>query len=438
MQQTQLETLEKLERRVNFTVSEEDIEKAMDARLKRIARTAKISGFRPGKAPLKIVAQHYGHAVHEEAMNEVVKRVFTEAVQAHNLRIAGVPQFEAKAPTTQGEIAFSAKFEVFPEIGQFSLTDLKIEKPVLDVTGEEVDKTIEILRKQRLRYEDVTRKSKAKDRIIIDFTGKIDGVAFSGGSAENYAFVIDEKQMLPEFEEAAKGLKTGEEKTFDLAFPEDYHGKEVAGKTAQFTIVVKNVAAPILPEIDAEFAKSLGVADGNVEKMRQEIQQNIEREVKMRLRANTLNKVTEALLEAIPLDLPQSLVAQEMDTIIKAMLENLKSRGLDPSSAPFPADIGEKVKKQAESRVHLTLLLTELVRAHQLETKPEQVKAIVQNLAESYENPAEVVQWYYESQERLSQVRQMALEDNVVAYVLSQAKVTEEKIAFESLMETHA
>lgn len=438
MQQTQLETLEQLERRLNFTVLATDIQKAVDGRLKRLARTAKISGFRPGKAPLKIVAQHYGHTAQEEAMNEVVKQAFNNALLTHQLKIAGPPQFEAQPSSTEGEIMFSAKFEVFPEIGEFSFADLTIEKPILEITDAEVDKTLEVLLKQRIHYEDVKRKSKEKDRVVIDFKGEIDGVVFPGGSAENHGFVLGENQMLPEFEAAVKGLKTGEEKTFDLTFPADYHGKDVAGKTAQFTILVKNVAAPILPEIDAEFAKSLGIIDGDVEKMRQEIRQNIEREVKARLRATTFNRVTEALREKASFDVPKSLVAQEMQVLIGAMLENLQARGIDPNKAPFPAGVEEKIKKQAQDRVHLGLLLAELVRSHHLEAKPEQVKALIQNLAESYENPDEVVKWYYDSQERLAQIHQMAIEDNLVAHVLSKANVKESKVSFESLMEIAA
>jgi trigger factor len=434
--QAQLEILEKLERRLNFTVPQTDIQQAVEGKLKRIARTAKISGFRPGKAPLKIVAQHYGAAAHEEALNEVVKKSFAEALKEQQLRIAGYPRFEAK-PAESDEVKFSALFEVFPEIQAIDLSTLHVEKPLLAVSEAEVDKTIEVLRKQRVRYEHVSREATITDRVIIDFKGEIDGVAFAGGSAENYAFVIGDKQMLPAFEEAVIGLKEGEEKTFDLTFPDDYHGKEVAGKTAQFTLVVKNVAAAILPEVDAELAKSLGVEDGDVEKMRAEIRKNIEREVRFRLRARTLKNVMDALIAATPIDLPMALVSTELQNVIQSTFESLKSRGVDPTTAPFPPEFGEKMKQQAENRVHLSLIMGELVRLHQLDAKPEQIKAIVNDFAESYENPAEVVQWYFESQERLAGPQNMALEDNIVEHVLSHAKVTEQPISFESLMETN-
>lgn len=435
MQAAQLETLEGLGRRLNFSVLAADIEKAVMVSLKKIARTAKISGFRPGKAPLNMIAQRYGHSAQEEAINELARRAFVEAVQEQKLRIAGQPRLEVIGNEENGDFSFSAHFEVFPDIGEIDLAGVDVEKPVLEVGEDEVEKTLDILCKQRTRYEDVSRKAKAKDRIIVDFTGTIEGQSFAGGSAQNYGFVIGDNKMLPEFEAAAKGLKTEEEKVFDLTFPEDYHGKDVAGKTAQFTIKVKNVAGPIVPKIDADFAISLGVADGDIEKMRQEIRQNIAREVRMRLRTQTIQNVTNALREAKPIDLPEALVNQEMNHVIQTTLDNLKAQGVDPSQAPFPPDMGARIKKEAENRVHLSLLMNELVRAHQLEPKPEQIKAIVAELAQSYEDPSEVEQWYYSNQERLAQVRQMALEDNVVACVLAAAKVTEKKMSFDSLME---
>ena len=435
--QAQLETLERLERRLNFTVPQADIQQAVDTKLKRIARTAKISGFRPGKAPLKIIAQHYGHTAHEEALSEVVQKSFAEAVKEQKLRIAGYPRFEAKPSENSAEVAFSALFEVFPDIQSIELSQLKIEKPMLTVSDAEVDKTIDVLRKQRVRYEHITRSATTNDRVIIDFKGEIDGVAFAGGSAENYAFVIGEKQMLPEFEEAVKGMQEGEDKIFELTFPEDYHGKEVAGKTAQFTVTVKSVAAAILPEVDAQLAKSLGIADGDIEKMRAEIRKNIEREVRFRLRARTLKNVMDALIAATPIDLPSTLVSTELQNVIKSTFDSLKSRGIDPNNAPFPAEMGEKMKQQAENRVHISLVMGELARHHNLEVKPDQVKAIVNDFAESYENPAEVVQWYFDSQERLAGPQNMALEDNVIEHVLTNAEVVEKAISFESLMETN-
>lgn len=434
--QAQLETLERLERRLNFIVPQADIQQVVDAKLKRIARTAKISGFRPGKAPLKVIAQHYGHSAHEEALNEVVQKNFAEAVHEQSLRIAGYPRFEAKPSANKEEVAFSAQFEVFPDVPQADLSALEIEKPALTVSEAEIDKTLEILRKQRVRYEHVEREAKAEDRVIIDFKGEIDGVAFPGGSAENYAFVLGNGQMLPEFEAAVTGMKEGEEKTFDLPFPEDYHGKDVAGKTAQFHITLKNVAEAVLPEVNAEFATSLGIEDGDVEKMRAEMRKNIEREVRMRLRARTLKNVMDALVAATPVDLPNALVAAEMQNLMQSTFESLKSRGIDPNNAPFPPNMGEMMKKQAENRVHLSLIIGELVRQHKLEAGADKVKALVNDLAESYEDPAEVVRWYYESQERLAGVQNMALEDSVVDFVLSRAKATEKEIAFESLMET--
>ncbi|WP_374351930.1 trigger factor, partial [Chitinimonas sp.] len=265
--QAQLETLGQLERRLDFAIPATDIQNAVDSRLKRVARTARIQGFRPGKAPMKIVAQNYGAQVHEEVMGEQVQAAFANAVQAQQLRVAGYPRFEGK-PSGDGSFSFSATFEVYPEVVVGDLSAKEIERPLLTVSDAEVEKTIEILRKQRTKFERVERAAEKGDRIIVDFKGTIDGEAFAGGSSDNFAFQVGEGQMLAEFDTAVLGMKEDESKTFDLAFPADYHGKDVAGKTAQFTVTVKNVAAAVLPEINADFARALGIEDGDIEKLR--------------------------------------------------------------------------------------------------------------------------------------------------------------------------
>lgn len=430
--QAQLETLSQLERRLTISVPREEIGKKVDARLQRLAKSAKIDGFRPGKAPLNIVAKHYGFRVQEEVLGETVEQSFGEAVEAQKLRVAGYPRFEPKEGEADSDnFEFSAVFEVFPEVSIGDLSAVEVEKPLLDVSEAEIDKTVDILRRQRTRYERVERAAAAGDRVIIDFKGTIDGEAFQGGTADNYAFVLGNGQMLPDFETGITGMKEGETKAVSVSFPADYHGKDVAGKTASFDISVKNVAAALLPEVNEEFAKSLGIADGDVAKMRAEVRANLEREVKHRLKSRAKESAMSAIIAATPLELPKSLVALEAGRLIEGAQADLKARGIDPKMIPFSADMFEA---QAQRRVHLGLALSELVAANKLTAKPEQIKTIVEELAQNYEDPAEVVAWYYADKQRLASAENMALEDNVVEFVQARAKVVEKQVAFDELM----
>jgi len=274
-----VETLSNLERRVSMTLPTKDIEREIDERLKKLARNIKMPGFRPGKVPLKLVAQTYGPQVRSEVLSDAVQKAFSEAVKEANLRVAGFPRIEKKDGADTAALEFSATFEIYPEVKLGDLAGVTIERPQVSVDDAAVDKTVAILRKQRTRYVAVERPAKEGDRLTVDFAGTIDGEPFAGGSAENFVFTIGERRMLPEFESAASGMKPGETKTFELTFPADYHGKEVAGKGATFQLTVKAIEEPQLPEVDAAFAKSLGVADGDVEKMRSEIRANVERQL---------------------------------------------------------------------------------------------------------------------------------------------------------------
>ncbi|QDQ26019.1 trigger factor [Chitinimonas arctica] len=428
--QAQLETLGQLERRLDFAIPSADIETAVDARLKKVARNARIQGFRPGKAPMKLVAANYGMQVREEVLGEQVQSAFAKAVQAQALRVAGFPRFEGK-PAEGDAFNFSATFEVYPEVVVGDLSGKEIERPVLAVTDAEVDKTIEILRKQRTRFDRVERAAEKGDRVIVDFKGTIDGVAFAGGSSENYAFQAGEGQMLPEFDSAVLGMKEGDSKTFDLSFPAEYQGKEVAGKTAQFEVSVKNVAGAQVPELDSEFAKLLGIADGDVAKLRAEIRKNVEREVKRRLTARAKEAVMQALLEVSPIEVPRALIGQEIGRLVENAKQEMQQRGFDPKDMPFPQELFEE---QAKRRVSLGLILAEVVRANGLQAKPEQITAIVEEFAESYEHPEDVVKWYYASRDRLEGPEALALEDNVVEFVFAKAKTVEKQLAFDELM----
>ncbi len=430
--QAQLETLGALERRLSFSVPRDQINQEVSARLKRVAKTARVDGFRPGKAPMSIVSQQYGFRVQEEVMGETVERSFGAAVQEQKLSVAGYPRFEPKEGASgEGDFEFVATFEVYPDVVVGSLDGVEIEKPVLDVSDAEIDKTLDILRRQRTRYERVERAAADEDRVIIDFKGTIDGEPFEGGSSDNYAFLLGKGQMLPEFEAGIRGMKEDETKNVEVNFPADYHGKDVAGKTAVFAITLKNVAQSILPEVNAEFAKSLGIEDGDIAKMRAEVKSNLEREVRFRLKARAKESVMSALIDSTPLELPKSLVGLEIGRLAESAQADLKQRGIDPKLVPFSPQMFEA---QARRRVHLGLVLAEVVKANGLEAKPEQVKAIIEDLAQNYEDPADVVGWYYEQRERLAGPESMALEDNVVAFVQSKGKTVEKTVTFEELM----
>lgn len=432
--QVQLETLGALERRLDIALPLADIDAEVKKRLGRVARTAKVAGFRPGKAPLKIVEQNYGASVREEVLGEQVQIGFSRAVAEQSLRVAGYPRFEPVAAegASADHFKFSALFEVYPEVKIGDVAGQELEKAVCEVTEAEIDKTIDILRKQRTRFNRVERAAANGDRVIIDFKGVIDGEAFAGGSSENFPFVLGQGQMLPEFETGVIGLKEGESRDVEVSFPDDYHGKEVAGKKAVFTISVKNVAEAVLPELDDAFAKALGIVDGDVAKMRAEIEKNVKREVVRRLAARNKEAVMEALISVSELDLPQSLVQVEIGRLMQQAQEDFARRGLDTKSMPqLPPEL---FKDQAERRVKLGLILSELVKANELKATAEQVKARVEEFADSYEHPAEVVKWYYESPERLDGPESMVLEDNVVEFVFGKAKVTEKAVSFDELM----
>ncbi|HJV50147.1 MAG TPA: trigger factor [Noviherbaspirillum sp.] len=441
---TAVETLDKLERRITIKLPVADVQAEVEKRLKVRARTAKAPGFRPGKVPMKMVAQQYGYQVETEVLNDKVGRAFSEAASENNLRVAGYPKIEPKTgeDVGEGEVVFDATFEVYPEVKIGDLSGVEVEKVTSAVTDAEIDKTIDILRKQRVHYHakgeqgahgdgGADQSAQNGDRVTLDFVGKIDGVEFPGGKAEDFPFVLGEGRMLPEFEAAAIGMKAGESKTFPLAFPADYHGKDVAGKTAEFTITIKQVEWAHLPEVDAEFAKSLGIADGDLAKMRSDIRQNLEREVNNRVKAKTKDSVMNALIQVSELDVPKALIEQDVDRLIDMARQDMAQRGMKVSDMPFPREL---FTAQAERRVRLGLILAEVVKANKLEATPEQVKAQVEDFAQSYEDPQQVLKYYYADRRRLGEVEALVLEENVVNYVLGKAKVNEKSVSFDELM----
>ena len=426
-----VETLSALERRVSMSLPAKDIEREIDDRLKKLARNIKMPGFRPGKVPLKLVAQTYGPQVRSEVLSDAVQKAFSDAVKEANLRVAGFPRIEKKDGADAAALEFSATFEIYPEVKVGDLADVTIERPQVSVDDAALDKTVAILRKQRTRYVAVERPAKEGDRLTVDFAGTIEGEPFAGGSAENFVFTIGEHRMLPEFETAAQGMKPGETKSFELTFPADYHGKEVAGKRASFELTVKTIEEPQLPEVDAAFAKSLGVADGDVEKMRSEIRANVERETNKRIEARVKSQVLDALLAASPLELPKSLVQMEAQQLVERAQADLQARGVKPGQIPLDPAAFEATAKR---RVALGLIIGELARTENLQPKPAEVRAVVEQEAATYESPAEVVKWFYMQPQRLSEMEGVALEANVVKWVLGKAKVVDKPLAFDELM----
>lgn len=429
-----MKPLSGLERRVDLAISVADVEKEVQAQLKRVARTAKVPGFRPGKAPMAMLERSHGPSIRYDVINSQVGRAFEQAVEGAQLRVAGSPSLEPKTEgVDEGTLAFSATFEVYPEVAVPDLSALAVTRYETEVSDAEVNKTLDVLRKQRATYE--VREGRAAqddDRVILDFAGTIDGVPFEGGKAENFPFVLGQGRMLPEFEAAARGLKAGDTKVFPLSFPEDYQGKEVAGKTAEFTITIKEVAEAVLPAVDAEFAKSLGQADADVEKLKADIRSNIEREVKVRSQGRTKTSVMDSLVEAAKFDVPKALVDNDVQGRIAQAREELKQRGVpNADSMPMPAEV---FAAESERRVRLGLLVSELVKQAQLQAKPEQVRARIEEFAQNYEQPAQVVSYYLSDRQRRAEIEAIVLEDNVVAYVLEKAKVTDEKVPFDQLM----
>ncbi len=429
-----VETLEKLERKITLTVPVTAIQTEVDARLKKLARTVKMDGFRPGKVPMNVVAQRYGYSVQYEVLNDKVGEAFAQAANEAKVRVAGQPRITEKEGAPEGELNFDAIFEVYPDVKLADLSTIEIEKVTAEVSNEAIDKTVDILRKQRRTFAQRGLGDAAVDgdRVTIDFEGKIDGEPFAGGKAEDFQFLVGEGQMLKEFEDAVRGMKSGESKTFPLAFPADYHGKDVAGKTADFLVTVKKVEAAHLPEVNEALAKSLGIADGTVEGLRADIRKNLEREVKFRLLARNKSAAREALVAKAELDLPQSIVQSEVDRLKEGARADLKQRGIkDADKAPIPDDI---FRPQAEQRVRLGLVVAEVVKANDLHAKPEQIRAHIEELAASYERPEDVTRWYYSDNQRLAEVEAVVIESNVAEFVLSKAKVTDKAISFEELM----
>ncbi len=432
--QANLEQISTLERRINLAVPMQQIETEVSNRLRDIARNTKLDGFRRGKVPMSLVTKQYGGQIHQEVLGDAVQKSFMEAIQAHQLKVAGYPRIEPKTDATdKATIEFSATFEVYPEVTLGDVSAAKISRPVVTVSDADVDKTLDVLRKQRVQFNTVDRASQSGDLVTLDYIGKIDGAVFEGGEAKGFRVVLGEGRTLPEFETALVDVKAGENKSFDVTFPEGYQAKELAGKTATFEVSVTDIAAPKLPEVDAEFATSLGVADGDVQKMRAEIQANLEREVKNRIHARLKEQVMQAFLDSTKIEVPKSLLEMETQRLMQNALKDMQARGMNvnPNEVPLPADI---FTEQAMRRVSLGLILAEAVRINALTAKPEQINVLIQEFAQSYEDPQEVIKWHHQNPERMQEIESLALENNVVEWALERVQVEDQSISFDELM----
>ena len=429
-----VETLEKLERKITLTLPVGTIQSEVESRLKKLARTVKMDGFRPGKVPMNVVAQRYDYSVHHEVMNDKVGEAFATAANEAKLRVAGQPRISESAASPEGEMAFDAVFEVYPEVKIADLATAEVQKITAEVNDGAIDKTLEILRKQRRTFAQRAQDAAAQDgdRVTVDFEGKIDGEVFSGGKADDFQFIVGDGQMLKEFENATRGMKSGESKTFQLAFPAEYHGKDVAGKTADFMVTLKKVEAAHLPDVNEALAKSLGIADATVDGLRADIKKNLEREVKFRLLARNKQAVMDALVGKAELELPNTSVQAELNRLLEGARAELKQRGIkDADKAAIPDDV---FRPQAERRVRLGLVVAELVRSNNLQAKTEQIKAHIEELASSYEKPADVMRWYYSDNNRLAEVEAIVIENNVTDFVMAKATISEKSMSFDELM----
>jgi trigger factor len=421
-----------LERRIQLSVTMAEVDQEAQKRLARISKTVKMPGFRPGKVPMKVVAQTYGAQAQSEAIGDVVSRAYSHAVVEQKLRPAGPPSIEPVIDEKAADVLkFEAVIEVYPEIAVPDLSDIEIKKTSCEITDADLQRTLETLLKQRTSFSLVDRISQKGDQVTLDFRGEIDGVAFTGGTSENFTFVLGDGSMLKEFDEASVGMKVGDSKTFPLKFPDDYHGKDVAGKLALFTIKIRAVAEPKLPTLDADFARSMGIASGDVEQLKADVRKNLAREVTSRCKAKTKASVMDALNQKAGFTVPKALIDGESQRLAENARADMASRGMKVKDIPIPPEL---FNEQASKRVTLGLLVGEIVKTEKLQATEDQVKALVLDMASAYEKPEEFVNWFMGQPKQRAEAEAVVLEDNVVAWALSKAKVTENPMTVEGLM----
>jgi len=422
-----------LERNITVSIPVQHLEAEIQQRLKKLARTVKMQGFRPGHVPIKMVERHYGFQVRQEVVTDEVQQRFADAVKDQNYRVAGYPRFQP-VPASEGasNVEYTATFEVYPEIVVGDLSKFEVTRPQTQVTDADVAKTMDTLRKQRAKFNNVERAAQVGDLVNIDFEGLIAGQPFEGNKAANFTVILGEARMLPDFESSIAGMKTGETRTFPLTFPQDYN-EQLKGKTADFTVTVNQVAEPDLPPVDSEFAKALGVASGDVEQLKREVRENVEAEVTKRVKSTIKEQVMDALHQAAAFEVPRSLLDSEIQRMQQQAVEDLKQRGMTQQEVTLPPNL---FTDRAGRRIKVGLVVAELVKRNNLQARPEQVKALIEEHAQSFEQPEQLVRWYYADPARLAEVEALVMEDNVVEWALGQMGVVDEKTSFDDLMGT--
>lgn len=430
--QVSVESTGGLQRRMKVELPEDQINQAVESRLQNMTRTAKIKGFRQGKVPLKIVKQHYGKQIRQEVVGELIQSTFYQAISQEKLKPAGMPSIEDSADEAGKGFVYTASFEVYPEFAVKGLDGVAVEKPTAEISDADVDDMLETIRKQHIEWTGVERAAKQDDRVTVDFKGTIEGEAFEGGTGTDMQVEIGQGRMIAGFEEGIVGKNPGETFTLDLTFPEEYHAKDLAGKPVQFEISLKKVEEPVLPEADEAFAKKLGI-DGGMDKMREEIRDNMNREMTAAIANKTKEAVMNALLEANPIDIPQALIDEESRHMLEQMADNFAKQGMSREQVMGslqPAMFAD----QAKRRVGLGLILAEIVKVNDIKADEEKVTAKIASIAEPYDRPEEVVQWYRGDKQRMAEVESLVLEEQVVEWALQQANVTETASSFKELM----
>ncbi|MGC2165267.1 MAG: trigger factor [Gallionella sp.] len=429
---TSVETVSALKRKLNASIPQQAIRGVVSSRLRNIGRTAKIAGFRPGKVPEKIIEQHYGAKVQQEALSEALQKSFQEAAMSNNLRVAGNPQFELiTSDVYADQVEYSATFEVYPEVVMGDLSGKPVERLVYELTADDVATTITNMRKQRATYEKVGRPAQNEDQVRVDFIGRLNGEIFEGGEAKDLAVVLGIGRMLPDFEAAIVGMVANQTKEFDMTFPVDYHGKHVAGKKVTFVVTLNSVESAKLPDIDEGFVREIGIADGDVTKLDEEVRKNLAREVTRRLKLRNKEAAMDALLGVANFEVPGSLIDQEVETVMKQALQEMESRGVKMSDMALQA---EMFRDRAEKRVKLGILLAEVVQKHGLHASPDQTKVMIEDYAQNFDEADQIIRWYAADPKRMIEVENLVLEENLVGWVMGQAKTTDKKAVFSELM----